>query len=454
LTNPKQDDTDEKDASELAGADLRMEISEVLTVITGLVPHVMSLTDSRNPAELGFMTFEARQAQNQIARKERRLRIEGQKQGRPLGHGTTAAPGNIHGLSVDVELWATARHLTRWLTRHGATEIRVSDGADTLELLGVITQLVDTITDDKVLRAALIDLRPARDSALRLVDGAGNYRPATPCIHCGLPTLIVDKVRGIATCGGDAKTGRISPCICSDPVCGCKTDPIKHRHKWYRNRLKAQDGWLTLTSRIELQQKARNETNPEEPTMSSPTDTTKADPIVNFGVLATAGGIEEQEAAGMAELLASTSLPSSMSPGQAAFEDLGFTFGDIFDGDPLFVHATLPAGWARKASDDARCSYIVDERGMARVSIFYKAAFYDRKADMHLVNPGRSLATEWIYGDDPELTLSPLLTDDERDALLDSAKSYLEDVARSPEIYGDRESRARALVTALEGAQS
>lgn len=97
--------------------------------------------------------------------------------------------------------------------------------------------------------------------------------------------------------------------------------------------------------------------------------------------------IEEQEAAGQRQLVASEQLPTEMHGGtQADFEALGFVFGDVTPGDPLFRAATLPAGWRKRAMDHAMGSEILDELGRQRVSIFYKAAFYDRRADMSLVS--------------------------------------------------------------------
>lgn len=263
----KPAETDQLEPWELHGTDLRVEIYLTLTAITALVPMVTSLTDSSQPGNLlGFMSFDAKQEQNQIIRKERRLRIAGQKLGHPHGHGATQAPGNIAGISVDVELWATARHLAGWLTRNGANALPVSVDADTPELLTVIEAMVADVVDDKVLRAVLIDLRPARAAALRLIDGVDRYRPEAHCIHCDRPTLVVDMVAGVATCADDPKTGQLHPCTCSDPVCECKTNPVTYRHRWYRNRIKAHDGWLTLKSRIQLDAKAHT----EEPTQEEP----------------------------------------------------------------------------------------------------------------------------------------------------------------------------------------
>jgi hypothetical protein len=97
------------------------------------------------------------------------------------------------------------------------------------------------------------------------------------------------------------------------------------------------------------------------------------------------GGIERMEAAGQAQLVNSDRLPTDTGrDGDEAFIALGFTFEEPDPDDPLFRPATLPSGWKRQASDHSMWSYIVDEQGERRVAIFYKAAFYDRRAFMRL----------------------------------------------------------------------
>ncbi len=98
----------------------------------------------------------------------------------------------------------------------------------------------------------------------------------------------------------------------------------------------------------------------------------------NFLVASVPGGIERQEAAGQQELVSGTSFPLEMRPGREAFEQMGFVFGDQVDN--IFITATLPAGWKREATDHFMWSYIIDAEGRKRVGIFYKAAFYDRRA--------------------------------------------------------------------------
>jgi hypothetical protein len=94
--------------------------------------------------------------------------------------------------------------------------------------------------------------------------------------------------------------------------------------------------------------------------------------------------ITGQEAAGQAQLVNSASLPTDTSGTDEEFLKLGFTFGDPNPSDPMFRPATLPEGWRKEGSDHSMWSYVVDELGRRRVAVFYKAAFYDRHADMRL----------------------------------------------------------------------
>jgi hypothetical protein len=94
--------------------------------------------------------------------------------------------------------------------------------------------------------------------------------------------------------------------------------------------------------------------------------------------------IEGQERAGQAQLAHSDRLPTSIHGDRAEFEALGFSFGEPDARDSMFMPATLPEGWKREGSGHAMWSYILDQQGRRRVSIFYKAAFYDRDAFMSL----------------------------------------------------------------------
>lgn len=179
------------------------------------------------------------------------------------------------------------------------------------------------------------------------------------------------------------------------------------------------------------------------------------------------GAILRQEAEGQRQLVNSDKLPTDMGgPGaQAEFEALGFTFGAEVPGDPLFRTATLPAGWTRQASDHSMHSHILDQHGRRRVGVFYKAAFYDRRADMRLVTPVGYLREVLHDGAAPvldEVWLTPAVAAETLTALRDEAVDQAADCTRyaasasNPGYWTGREAelrtdaaKAEALLAAL-----
>ena len=184
-----------------------------------------------------------------------------------------------------------------------------------------------------------------------------------------------------------------------------------------------------------------------------PPNTGKVDEASGLAFLATAMtlgsdfAIENQEAQGKHDLLRSQSLPTDR---RGDFEGLGFTFGEVNPQDPIFQQATLPEGWSKDGSSGGSYwSYLVDERGIRRVAIFYKAAFYDRSAHASVINVGYDVVNKFIYGDDKTFTPSPLLTDSEREQGVAEARRYLESAERFPDIYGERLPRAQRVLEVL-----
>lgn len=94
-----------------------------------------------------------------------------------------------------------------------------------------------------------------------------------------------------------------------------------------------------------------------------------------------------QERAGQSSFVNSDTLPREMSGAtRRALETAGVVFGDPVPGDDLFVYVTLPEGWTRRSTSHDMHSDLLDEKGCKRASIFYKAAFYDRRADIRAIN--------------------------------------------------------------------
>ena len=105
--------------------------------------------------------------------------------------------------------------------------------------------------------------------------------------------------------------------------------------------------------------------------------------LANALIASTPGGIERQEAAGQRTLVESAMLPKEIRGAtREQLAALGFKFGA--DADELFVKCELPPGWTKRGTDHSLHSDLLDERGRKRAGIFYKAAFYDRRANMNL----------------------------------------------------------------------
>jgi len=103
----------------------------------------------------------------------------------------------------------------------------------------------------------------------------------------------------------------------------------------------------------------------------------------NLHVALTPGGIEAQEAGGQRDFVMSEVLPKECNfCDRKQLEQMGIVFGE--ESDDLFINVQLPDGWKKIPTDHSMWSKLVDEQGRERARIFYKAAFYDRKAYISL----------------------------------------------------------------------
>jgi len=106
---------------------------------------------------------------------------------------------------------------------------------------------------------------------------------------------------------------------------------------------------------------------------------------VRMSGLTTGQAIENQERNGQADAINSSKLPiDGTLDKQTTWEALGFVFQDV--DDELFVNVIMPTGWrfVKHPEGDARHSLLLDDQGRTRAGMFYKAAFYDTKANIYL----------------------------------------------------------------------
>jgi hypothetical protein len=110
--------------------------------------------------------------------------------------------------------------------------------------------------------------------------------------------------------------------------------------------------------------------------------------ILAEAMIAGSGGaaIEAQEARGLQELVRSQVLPAVIQTegGKEILEAAGVKFVGSVKGDDLFQYVVFPEGWRKVPMGNDYGTYLVDEKGRKRAHIFYKAASYDRYANMDL----------------------------------------------------------------------
>lgn len=103
--------------------------------------------------------------------------------------------------------------------------------------------------------------------------------------------------------------------------------------------------------------------------------------LVDALAMGTSNAIMRQESEGQKALVNSNVLPTEMSSAdRAILEAAGVRFLGTVEGDDLFQYVELPEGWQKKPAPSSFWSDLLDEKGRERAGIFYKAAFYDRKA--------------------------------------------------------------------------
>ncbi len=93
-------------------------------------------------------------------------------------------------------------------------------------------------------------------------------------------------------------------------------------------------------------------------------------------------GIQSQESSGTRASAADETLPLDMGRSSDLIEKMGFT--NIKPQDKLFQSCKFPSGWTKMPHPkDHRTVLILDAQGIARGEYWYKAAFYDQKANGH-----------------------------------------------------------------------
>jgi hypothetical protein len=258
-------------AAETSVEDWRVGISGLVGDLRRLVLMMIDHQSDTRIYRLGFLTYAGRTALDRQTVEERRVRAENAQQGHPAPSADISPPGDFRVVAADADLTTTLRHTARRLLKHHKANDRAPVPAlageptpSMQQLLDYVLELTAEATDDKLLAGIYRDLNTAREESERAVDGVGRDHLPDPCPFCGHQTLVVDFRQDLIQCDRDPKTGLVSPCVCPDPICECKSKPVAFRHTWYRNPLDQRrktpsDTWHKLAGRLKF---SRNTISP------------------------------------------------------------------------------------------------------------------------------------------------------------------------------------------------
>lgn len=139
----------------------------------------------------------------------------------------------------------------------------------------------------------------------------------------------------------------------------------------------------------------------------------REDPFMKSWVLGgNPNAILAQEATGQQSFVVSETLPTDMKGDAiAVLNAAGMKFLGVVKDDPMFQYVELPAGWKKIATDHSMWSDLVDDKGRKRAGIFYKAAYYDRRAHLS-VNLRYGISIDYVRLDTERVAVA-MVTEDE-----------------------------------------
>ena len=105
----------------------------------------------------------------------------------------------------------------------------------------------------------------------------------------------------------------------------------------------------------------------------------------------TSDDIEASESAGQKTMIAATQIPKDGD------WDLLKSWGVVIlgDADELFYNAQLPEGWALRSTEHDLHTDLIDRFGRKRAGLFYKAAHYDRRAEVFVIRNRFIVGPNW-----------------------------------------------------------
>jgi len=254
-----------KPTSPIPLEDAQVEAATLLRLLDTRWDQLQLLKDSRGPG-LTFVPKSTREAIGRQFLADRLAQQAARAAGYPASLGNTHTPGNMAAWTLINEIETTLLDVRRRiLAAHDlqgtcAIPQRVYARPSKATQFGVVRELIFTIPTVALARNVNRDLQHLVDEADRLVEGDDRTELDSECPHCHEGSLVVYLKSGEVRCERprDRATGRRPKCRCSNPLCGCKTDPAGYVHTWYRDRRAGDsDSWPALFGRLNLTHLAR-----------------------------------------------------------------------------------------------------------------------------------------------------------------------------------------------------
>ena len=166
-------------------------------------------------------------------------------------------------------------------------------------------------------------------------------------------------------------------------------------------------------------------------------------------ITAMPGGIERLEAAGSQQVAAEQLLPREICTVrgltlEALSTHWGFTI--LGESDELFMRVQLAPGWTLKTTEHRLYTDLFDDKGRRRAQIFYKAAPYDRRADLM---PCTRYEVRCNYQSDPERRSRNEAIDHDGNVILEVGQWFSTASPRAAEDYIAQNTEADAMNAAL-----
>lgn len=220
---------------ELAAEALHAVILSDIVTVAGEMSLLEALGLSPRQSKNRLLSPEARREADQMIAKSRHDLLLARSKGiNPAVISRPPEPIAVLSLLAEFHAVISGAEASAWRHLNAVpAKTRGTDISDT-ERLAQLMNLVTQIWDQAWLGSLQRDLADLIKASEAMLDGEPKSVLEAPCPWCGRKTLTFYQWQGVIRCESDYRDGKLEPCLCSSPTCGCKRGK---RHSWDRGSL-------------------------------------------------------------------------------------------------------------------------------------------------------------------------------------------------------------------------